>query len=64
MGSVYRWQEGALKGRERGKMVFDSFGYNHTDQEVKTINPNKSPLKGQRRPGLSKKLITLPFISH
>lgn len=36
MGNIYRWQLGALKGRERGKMVSDSVGYNHTDQEVKT----------------------------
>lgn len=36
MGSIYRWQEGALKGRERCKMVSDSLGYNHNDQEVKT----------------------------
>lgn len=46
-------------------MAFHSLGYNHTDQEGKNrINPNRSPLKGQGCTGLSKKLITLPFINH
>lgn len=64
MGSVYRWQEGVLEGRKKDEMAFDSLGYNHTDQEVRTIPPNRSPLKGKGCAGLSKKLITLPFINH
>lgn len=41
MGSSYTWQEGNLKGKGKwggggGKMVFNSLGYNRTDQEVKT----------------------------
>lgn len=45
-------------------MVFDSLGYNHTDQEGKNrINPNRSPLKGQGSTGLSNKFNTFPFIN-
>lgn len=46
-------------------MVFDILGYNRTNQEGKNrISPNASQLEGHGRKGLSKKLITLPFISH
>lgn len=57
MGSVYRWQVGVLEGRKRDEMVFNSLGYNQTDQELK----NLTLLGGT---DLSKYLIPLTFINH
>lgn len=55
-------------GRQRDEMIFDSLGYKHTNQEGKKkknrIDPHWCQLKGQGHTGLSKKLITLPFINH
>lgn len=48
-------------------MIFDSLGYKHTNQEGKKknrIDHHWCQLKGQAHTGLSKKLITLPFINH